>query len=71
MPVRTGTNERTFIITRALLENGVYVNPVISPAVPEGESILRTSYTATHTKEQLDFALEKFDLVFNKLYPAE
>ncbi len=71
VPVRTGTNERTFIITRALLENGVYVNPVISPAVPEGESILRTSYTATHTKEQLDFALEKFDLVFNKLYPAE
>ena len=71
VPVRTGTNERAFIITRALLENGVYVNPVISPAVPEGESILRTSYTATHTKEQLDFALEKFDLVFNKLYPAE
>lgn len=71
VPVRTGSNERTFIITRAMLENGVYVNPVISPAVPEGESILRTSYTATHTKEQLDFALEKFDLVFNKLYPAE
>ena len=71
IPVRTYTNERTFLVVRALLENGVYVNPVVSPAVPEGESILRTSYTATHTKEQLDFSLEKFDLVLNHLYPAE
>ena len=70
VPVRTGSNERTFIITRALLENGVYVNPLYLRQYPK-ESILRTSYTATHTKEQLDFALEKFDLVFNKLYPAE
>jgi len=69
IPVRTYANQRTFLVTRALLENGVYVNPVVSPAVPAGESILRTSYTATHTKEQLDFALEKFDLVLNKLYP--
>lgn len=69
IPVRTYANERTFLVTRALLENGVYVNPVVCPAVPAGESILRTSYTATHTKEQLDFALEKFDLVLNKLFP--
>jgi len=69
IPVRTYVNERTFLITRALLDNGVYVNPVISPAVPVGECILRTSYTATQTKDQLDFALEKFDLVLNKMFP--
>ena len=69
IPVSTYFNERTLIMTRALLENGVYINPVVHPAVPEGEDILRTSYIATHTKEQLDFALDKFDKVFNKLYP--
>ena len=69
IPISTYTDERTFRITRALLENGVYVNPVISPAVPAGECILRTSYTSTHTKEQLDYALEKFDMVFNKIFP--
>lgn len=69
IPVNTYGDERTFLITKALLDHGVYVNPVISPAVPKGGSILRTSYTATHTKEQLDFALEQFDLVFNRLYP--
>ena len=68
IPVATHTDLRTFQITRALLEHGVYVNPVVSPAVPEGQSILRTSYVATHTREQLDFALDQFDLVFNKLY---
>lgn len=71
IPIRTYDNERTFLVTRALLDEGVYVNPVISPAVPVGESILRTSYTATHTTEQLDFALEKFDLVLNKKFPVK
>lgn len=69
IPISTYTDERTFLITRALLEHGVYVNPVISPAVPVGESLLRTSYTSTHTREQLDYALEQFDTVFNKLFP--
>ena len=69
IPISTYIDDRTFRITRALLENGVYVNPVISPAIPIGESLLRTSYTSTHTKEQLDYALDKFDLVFNKMFP--
>ncbi len=69
IPISTYTDDRTFQITRALLDHGVYVNPVISPAVPQGESLLRTSYTATHTKEQLDYALEQFDTVFNRLFP--
>lgn len=66
IPVMTYTNDRTFIITKMLLENGVYVNPVICPAVKPGECLLRTSYTATHTTEQLDRALEVFSAVFAK-----
>lgn len=66
IPVMTYTDRRTFIITRMLLENGVYVNPVICPAVKPGECLLRTSYTATHTREQLDRALNIFDKVFRE-----
>jgi len=64
IPVMTYETERTFRIHHALLMNGVYTNPVIAPAVPEGECLLRTSYTATHTKEQLDEAIEIFKKVF-------
>ena len=64
VPVFTYDAQRTFWITRALFESGVYVNPVIPPAVPEGGALLRTSYTATHTREQLGFALEQFEKVF-------
>lgn len=67
IPVMTWENERTFIITKRLLEEGVYVNPVISPAVKPGQCLLRTSYTATHTKEQLDYALEAFKKVFSEI----
>ncbi|MBN2558363.1 MAG: pyridoxal phosphate-dependent aminotransferase family protein [Clostridia bacterium] len=66
IPVMTYTNDRTFIITKMLLEAGVYVNPVICPAVRPGECLLRTSYTATHTKDQLDRALDAFSYVFAK-----
>ncbi len=67
IPVMTYTTERTFLITKLLLEAGVYVNPVIAPAVSEGECLLRTSYTATHTKEQLDKALDIFEQVFKEV----
>jgi 7-keto-8-aminopelargonate synthetase-like enzyme len=46
-----------------LLENGVFVNPVISPATPPGRQLLRTSYMATHTDEQLDTVLGIFEKV--------
>ncbi len=63
IPIVIGTNEATFKVTRDLLEGGVYVNPVVSPAVEEGGNLLRTSYMATHTRDQLDFALETFGRV--------
>ncbi|MGN0748186.1 MAG: aminotransferase class I/II-fold pyridoxal phosphate-dependent enzyme [Christensenellales bacterium] len=66
----TYTDENSFKACKMLLERGVYVNPVISPAVPVGQSILRTSFTATHTNEQLDEALDKIkeviDIILNE-----
>lgn len=64
IPVFTYDMQRTFLITKMLFEEGVYVNPVIPPAVKNGECMLRTSYTATHTKEQMDTAVEAFKRVF-------
>ena len=61
----TYTDENSFLACKLLLERGVYVNPVISPAVPVGQSILRTSFTATHTKEQLDEAMDKIKEVLD------
>jgi len=54
---------------RMLQDRGVYVNPVVSPAVPVGQCLLRTSYTATHTKEQLDRAIEAIAEVMKELPP--
>ena len=64
IPVFTYEMNRTFLITKMLFEEGVYVNPVIPPAVKDGECMLRTSYTATHTQEQMDTAVEAFKRVF-------
>ncbi len=71
IPIYTYNMHRTFIITKRLLEEGVYVNPVICPAVPEGECLLRTSYTATHTKEQMDYAFEAIKRVFDEVKMEE
>ncbi len=68
IPVFTYEMGRTFMATKMLFEEGVYVNPVIPPAVCEGQCMLRTSYTATHTHEQMDTAVEAFKRVWAKLY---
>lgn len=69
IPIETYEDERTFIACKILLEHGVYVNPVISPAAPLGKAILRTSYTATHTNEQLDEAMDIIKDVFDNYLP--
>jgi 7-keto-8-aminopelargonate synthetase-like enzyme len=60
IPVIIGDMHATFLTWRLLFEEGVYTNPVIPPAVPPNLSLLRTSYMATHTDEQMDFVLAKF-----------
>jgi 8-amino-7-oxononanoate synthase len=58
IPIIIGENDPTFLTWRVLFEQGLYTNPVVSPAVPEGQALLRTSYMATHTESQLDEALD-------------
>ena len=60
IPIIIGDNEKTFRMWKCLFENGVFVNPVISPAVAPGRQLLRTSYMATHTDEQLEQVLDIF-----------
>jgi 7-keto-8-aminopelargonate synthetase-like enzyme len=45
---------------KRLGEEGIFINPVVPPAVPPNSCLIRTSFMATHTREQLDFALDKF-----------
>ena len=63
MPVTVGDEVQTIRFWRSLLDRGVYVNPVTYPAVTKGRSVLRVSCMATHTPEQIDFALEQFQAV--------
>lgn len=67
IPIFTYNNIRTFAACQKLFERGVYVNPTVSPAVPVGKSIIRTSYMATHTEELLDKALNKIKTVLNEV----
>ena len=61
VPVFIGEEKKTFWFCKALLEAGVYATPIISPAVPPDQTLIRTSYMATHTDEQLDRVLEVFE----------
>jgi len=63
IPVVIKDTMKTYEMCRLLFENGVFVNAVISPAVPQGRELLRTSFMATHTEEQLDQVLTAFDKV--------
>jgi 8-amino-7-oxononanoate synthase len=60
IPLVVGDDLAAFKMTVRLQEEGVFANPVVSPAVPEGRAMMRTSYMATHTREHLDRALEAF-----------
>jgi len=63
IPIIIGDDEKTFLTWKLLFDSGIFVNPVISPAVTSGRQLLRTSYMAIHTDEQLDKVLEVFEKV--------
>ena len=67
IPIYVYDDAKAFMACKMLLEKGVYVNPVVSPATPVGYALLRTSYTATHTKEQMDKAMVAIKEVLEKL----
>ena len=67
IPIIIGEEFKTVFTWHALIEQGVYTNPVIPPAAPPNMSLLRTSYTATHTRQHLEQAIEGFRTVANQM----
>lgn len=67
IPIYTYTDLRTFTACKLLFDRGVYVNSVIAPATPAGKDLLRTSYMATHTEEQMDRALVHIKAVLEEI----
>ena len=67
VPIFTYDEIITLKACKMLQAPGVYVNPVLSPAVPQGQSMIRTSYTATHTKDQMERAAAMIAEVMGKL----
>ncbi len=66
IPLYIRDNFKTFQITTDLFNEGIFVNPVVSPAVAPHDTLIRFSLMATHTKEQVTEALEKIEKVFRK-----
>ncbi|MGC9395791.1 MAG: aminotransferase class I/II-fold pyridoxal phosphate-dependent enzyme [Anaerolineae bacterium] len=67
IPVVIGEDTKALMFWKALFENGVYTNVVLPPAVPQNQTLLRTSYMATHTDEQLEKVLTVFEKVGKEL----
>ena len=67
IPIYVRDNEKTFMITRMLLDQGIFVNPVVSPAVPPDSTLLRFSLMATHTFAQIEEAVEKLTRAFAQM----
>jgi 8-amino-7-oxononanoate synthase len=66
IPLYIRDNDLTFLIVRELFDAGIFVNPVVAPAVAPQDTLIRFSPMATHSKEQLDTALEAIRTVFKK-----
>jgi 8-amino-7-oxononanoate synthase len=63
IPLHVGEMMNAFKMWKQLDEEGVFINPVVPPAVPPNDTLIRTSFMATHTRKQLDEALEKFEKI--------
>ncbi len=67
IPIYIGDNMKCFQFWKMLFDEGIFTNPIVAPAVPPGSQLLRTSYTATHTVQQMDRVLEVFEKVGKKM----
>ncbi|MCZ6784083.1 MAG: aminotransferase class I/II-fold pyridoxal phosphate-dependent enzyme [Proteobacteria bacterium] len=67
IPMLVGDDLTAFTMVSRLQEEGVFTNPIITPAVPAGRAMIRTSYMATHTREHLDRSLEALSKVGREL----
>ena len=68
LPVIVGAMETAFLMCRMLEKEGIFVNPAAPPAVPPNRSLIRLSLMATHSFEEIDYALEKFKSIGKKLH---
>lgn len=66
LPLYVRDNDKTFLITKLLFEEGIFVNPVVPPAVNPNDSLIRYSLMATHTYEQVDRSIESITAIFRK-----
>ncbi len=66
IPLYIRNDEKTFAITKELFEEGVFVNPVVPPAVSPNDTLIRFSLMATHTYDQINYAVEHIEKVFRK-----
>ncbi|MEH6306503.1 pyridoxal phosphate-dependent aminotransferase family protein [Olivibacter sp. CPCC 100613] len=71
LPVYIRDNDATFIITKKLQETGVFVNPVVSPAVASQDSLIRFSLMASHTFSQIDEAINKLTKAYRETLTSE
>lgn len=67
IPLYVRDMEKTFVITRMLFDDGVFVNPVVPPACSPEDTLIRFSLMATHSKDQIDYAIEKLTKRFKEL----
>ena len=67
VPILVGDEQKAFFFAQRLFDNGIFATPAIYPAVRRGQAIIRTSYMATHTPEQLDHVLETFGRIAREL----
>ena len=67
IPLYVRDMEKTFMVTKMLFDEGVFVNPVIPPACSPEDTLVRFALMATHTKEQIDIAIEKIVKCFKAL----
>jgi 7-keto-8-aminopelargonate synthetase-like enzyme len=67
VPILIGDEQKAFFFAQRLFDSGIFATPAIYPAVRRGQAIIRTSYMATHTPEQLEYVLETFERIAREL----
>ncbi|MBK6735092.1 MAG: aminotransferase class I/II-fold pyridoxal phosphate-dependent enzyme [bacterium] len=67
IPAIVGEDMTAFVLCRRLIDEGVFVNPVVSPAVEQGNALIRLSLMATHTEDEINLAMDKMEKVAREL----
>ena len=67
IPLYVRDAEKTFIVTKMAFDEGIFINPVIPPACAPQDTLVRVALMATHTREQVDFAVDKLAKCFREL----